>query len=416
MLEKINAVVWAIAMALILLASLYFTVYLNFPQYKIKSLFSSLKNKSSIKKLSLSLAGRIGVGSISGIALAIHLSGPGTIFWMWVTAFITASLAYAETILSLKFQKKEKEIHGGPFYYISEGLKKTKLAKFYALILLISYIIGFMPIQTNTITKAISSFITVDKVILGVVISTVIFVVIKGGIKKIRKISNIIIPVLTIFYIGVTMFSTVKNFEATKISFINIINSAFQLKPFLTSFIPMVIVGMQRCIFSNEAGIGIGTIAACSSEEKNPKKCANIQILGIYFTTLIICTSTAIIILSSNYETLNLVNPNGIEITLSAFDYHFPNNGKLLLIILITLFSISTILTGHYYCEVCVRFLNKKIPLFIVKFSTVISVFLGIFTSPSIIWKLVDVMVAIIAIINTTTLLKLKHQIKCCPK
>lgn len=416
MLEKINAVMWAIATALILLYGIYFSVKLSFPQYKIKNIKKALNRETKkgitpIKTLFLTLAGRIGVGSIAGVALAIYIGGPGTIFWMWIIAFISAALAYAETLLAIKYQVKDKECYGGPFYYIKNGLKNKKLAKMYAFILLIAYIIGFIPIQTNTITKSLDSIMPIDHLLLGIIISIISFIIIKGGIKKITKFSNIIIPLITIFYVFLALFAILKNLENFHTVFKLIFTEAFNLKPFFSGFIPTVLIGVQRGIFSNEAGLGIGTIAACASVENNPKKSAFIQILGIYLTTIVICTATAIIVLTSNYQDILLTNPNGIEITTSSFAFHFGNLGKIILILLITIFAFSTVLTGHYYCEISLKFLSKKININIIKFSTIISIFIGTLTSPNLIWNFIDILVATLAIINIYTLVKLKGEI-----
>ena len=173
----------------------------------------------------------------------------------------------------------------------------------------------------------------------------------------------------------------------------------------------VMLVGVQRGIFSNESGIGLGAIAACASNSKNGARSGYIQVLGVYITTIIICTATALMILTAGYD-LNLTNPNGIELTSYAFNLHFGSLGNILLIICILLFSFSTILTGYYYCESNLNFLFKKVKLTPLKIFTAASVFLGAILSPTIIWQFIDILVAILAIINIYVLYKLAPEVK----
>lgn len=407
MLEIISACLWAIVTLIILIIGTYFSLTLCFPQFNIKKIKKHLFNKNykeSLKTLNLTLAGRIGVGSISGVALAIYLGGPGTIFWMWIVAFITGSLAYTETFIAIIYKEKT---YGGPSYYIKKGLKNKKLAIMYAFIIIISYLIGFIPIQSNTIAKSLD----VNKIIIGFSLSLISFFIIKGGLKKITKATNILVPIMTLIYILICLIAIINNIDKFITITNKILTSALNVKSFFTSFIPTLLIGIQRCIFSNESGTGIGSIAASSSKNQNPSQNGYIQIIGIYMTTLLICTITAFLILTSPYQTLNLSNLNGIEITSFAFNYHFKSAGKLLLNISIILFSFTTILTGYYYCESSINFISNKINKKVIKIFVPISVFLGTIFSPTTIWKSIDIMVAILVLINIYTLYKLRKEI-----
>lgn len=415
MLETIKSIMWAIVTALILFSGLYFSKKLHFPQLKINKIFKSLKGNNNkgitpIKTLFLTLAGRIGVGSIAGVALAIYLGGPGTIFWMWVVAIISGALAYIETMLAIKYKDKKQNI-GGPSYYIKKGLKNKPLAIIYSLIIIVSYLIGFIPIQSNTVAKSIDMINPTNHLVIGLIIAFISFVIIKGGINKISKVTSKLVPFMTLIYISMALFVIIINIEKFPQVLSQIIKEAFQIKPFLTSFIPVILIGVQRAIFSNESGIGLGAIAASASNSINGSKSGYIQVLGVYITTILICTATAFMILIFDYKSVTLTNPNGIELTSLAFNHHFGSLGTILLVACILMFSFSTVLTGYYYCQSSLKFLSKNINTKCLLTITPLSVVLGAITSPTTIWTLVDILVAILAIINIYSIFKLKEEI-----
>ena len=415
MIETIKAIAWSITTVIILITSIYFTIKLKCPQFRLIKIAKSFKNStnqeiSPIKTLFLTLAGRIGVGSISGVALALYLGGPGTIFWMWIFALLSGVLGYVETMIAIKYKDAKRNI-GGPQHYIKKGIKKRALSISYAILVIIAYLIGFIPIQSNTVAKSIESTINTNNLILGIILSLITYIIIKGGIKQITKTTNKIVPIMTILYIIMTIYVIINHLNQIPQLIRTIIKSALNIKPFITGFIPVILIGIQRAIFSNESGIGLGAIAACASQEKNGCKSGYIQTLGIYITTMIICTSTAIIILLFNYQSVMIAEPNGIEITQSAFKYHFGNIGNNLLTISIILFSFSTILTGHYYIETEIKFITKNNNTQLLTIITSLSVLLGCIISPTTIWQIIDIIVAILTIINIYTLYNLRKEI-----
>ena len=404
MLHIISSLLWSMLIVFIIFYGIKFAIRLRFPHFKFKKIiFSPSENKQI---LFLTLAGRIGVGSIAGVALAIYLGGSGTLLWMWIITIIAAPFSFSETLLAMKY--KENQNFGGPSYYIKKGLKKEKLAKVYSLIVIIAYLIGFIPIQSNTIIRTLNMININLNVVIGIIIALLIYIIIKKGIKLITKVTNTLVPIMTIIYITIAAIVLINNLNKIPTVIQNIITNAFNIKPFLSSFIPLVLIGIQRGIFANESGLGLGAIAASSSKNNNGVKSGYTQILGTYITTLIICTVTALIVLLSNYQMISIENPNGIEIALYAFNYHFKNIGSTILIICIFLFSFSTILTGHYYCQSSLKFLNKNVKIVLL---TTASVFVGTITSPTIIWKSIDALVAILGIINIYTLNKLLEEI-----
>lgn len=417
----LNKILWYIATLLLVSSGVYFTIKLKFIQFRITKIIKSIFKKEketgikSYETLMMVLAGRIGVGSIAGVALAIHLGGIGSIFWMWIIAIISASLSYVETVLGILYKEKDGIFYkGGPSYYIKNGLNKKVLGGLYAILIILSYVGGFLSIQSNTITKSINQITYISPIIVGIIISIVTFIIIFGGIKRIASISSKIVPFMIIGYILIALYCIITNINLIPNIFINIIKSAFNIKSFFTGFIPTLIVGIQRGIFSNEAGLGTGSIASSTVNTNNYEKQGYIQMVGVYITTLLICTSTALIILTSDYTTLNIKDINGIEITQYAFTYHLGNVGNYLVFLSIILFSFTTILTGYYDGESCLKYFFKdikKIYLLILKILTILVLFIGCLIKASSIWLFVDILVACEAIINIYALVKLRKRV-----
>ena len=424
MIVTINKIFWAIATALIIISGLYFSLKLKFIQFNLKKIisytFKSTKKTNGLNTFStlmLTLAGKIGVGSIAGVALALFIGGPGTLFWMWIIALISAANTFVETYVGILYKEKDENNYykGGPSYYIKNGLNKKKLATVCSIIIILCYLVGFVPIQANTITKSLNEIILINPNIVGIILCIISALIIFGGIKKISNISNKIVPIMTLLYLIVAIFIIIKNINLIPSIIITILKDAFNIKPFFTGFMTTLTVGIQRGIFANESGLGTGSITSSATIENNPEKSGYVQMLGIYITTLLICTATTLIIMTSNYIQINFLNINGIEITQYAFAYHLGKIGNILVFIFILLFAFSTILTGYYYIESNLKFLksniNKK-ELAITKIITLLFLFIGCIISSKTLWDIVDALIAILAIINIYTLLKLKDKIK----
>lgn len=423
MLEILNKIVWVIATSLIIVSSFYFSHSLRFVQLNFKEMFKNLfyKNNddrgiSPIQSFLMTLGSRIGVGSIAGVALALHLGGPGSIFWMWISAFLAAANTFSETVLGIVYRKKDgDEYKGGPSYYLKYGLSKPKLGGLYAILILISYVLGFVGIQGNTITKSLLQITNVSPIIVGIFLVVITSFVIFGGLKKIASYSEKFVPFMTVLYIGISIFVAIKNFTLLPGIFLNIIKSAFTLKSAYGGLLGSLIVGVQRGIFSNEAGLGTGSITSSTSSIKSSISQGYIQMLGIYVTTILICTATAIIIMCSNYTNLNINDVNGIEITQFAFHHHLGNIGDILLFLSVLLFSYTTILTGYYDGESSLKYFFKKVKnkyLIILKLVSLFVLFLGCVVSSEKLWAFVDIMMAFLAMINIYALISLRTVVK----
>lgn len=423
MFTIINNIVWAVATTLILISSIYFTYKLDFVQFKFKKMFKSLfQNKhknngiSPIQTLMLSLGGRIGVGSIAGIALAIYLGGPGTIFWMWIMSFLTVSNTFSETVLGNIYKQKEVDgvYKGGPSYYLKYGCHNKLLGSIYAIIILISYVGGFISIQSNTITRSVNEVIIIEPYIIGIIICIITCFIIFGGIKKILMVSGKMIPFMAILYLLSCLIILCMNINYLPGILEKIVVSAFNFKSFFSGFIPTFIIGLQRGIFSNEAGLGTGSIASSATSDNDSVKQGYIQVIGIY-VSMLICTFTAFVVMLIDLNNINYVNVNGIEIVQNIFKDYLGNIGLFIMLISIILFSFSTVITGYYYGETSLKYFFEKphkTLLFMLKILTIIILFLGSIMSSKTLWAIVDFLIAFLAIINIYGLLKLRYDIK----
>ncbi len=419
MLKVISDIIWIATTLFIIYVGLYYTFYFKFPQFKIVSIIKSLKKNvnlktNSFKLLNLTLAGKIGVGSISGIALCLYIGGISSIFWLWVSALITASLSYVETKLGIKYREKiNNEYIGGPAFYINQGLNNKKLAAIYSILIIFAYIFAFISIQSNTIVLSLENILNIKRIVIVLFLLIITYFSISKGIKTISTITSILVPIMGSIYIIVGFIIIFNNFSEVVIIIKDIIVSAFNFKELKSLVLIPVIVGIERGIFSSEAGIGTTAMVTALSDSNDSSRQANIQIIGTFFTSLVVCTITALIILTSNYQELNLSNINGIELVSYAFFEHFGYIGIILLTAIIFLFAFSTIVTSYYYGEINMRYLfNTKKYSTLLKIIVIIVVMYSAFTSPSILWNIVDLVVALIALINIYAMYKLRYKVK----
>ena len=419
-MKLIIDILWLVATILIFISGIYFSLKLKFIHLNFKGMFKAIKEKpnkkldtiSSFKTLMMSLAGRIGTGSLAGIALAVYLGGSGVIFWIWIISLLCSVNTYVESFLAAIYKKKVSSnlYEGGPFYYIKDGLRKPKLAKIYAFLILISFIFGFLTIQVNTVSKAINMLVPINPYIIGIIFAILAGITIFGGVKSIANTTSKIIPFVTIFYLLTCLGIIVFNISYLPNVLKEIIESALNIKTFGIGTLSTLIIGMQKGIFSSEVGLGTGSIAS-SVSDASPNSSGLVQTLGIHIENLLIATATVLVIALSNYKNINIVDPNGVELTIYAFKYFLGNIGPLFITISLILLALSTIITGYYYGEASLNFLKKtnKTDIFILKIITLFLLFLGSVISSNYLWQMVDIMVGFLAIINIYAIFKLKN-------
>ena len=409
-------IIWVIAIIFLIFNAVYFSIRFKFIQFNIYRIFKSFLNSSkntpnSFKNLTVSLAAKIGVGSLAGIAIAIYYGGPGSVFWIWIIGIITSINTYCETYLGLTFQKKiSTNYYGGPSYYIKYGLNNKLLSKIYAFLVIITYIFGFITIQSNTISICFSKYFDINIVLIGILLMIIVFFSISKGLDTISTITNIIVPIMGIIYIFSSIYIIIFNYNEIPSVFKSILFNAFNIKASLGGVFSSLIIGTQRAIFSTESGIGTSSIATSSTFCKNKTEYSLMQIVGIYFTIFIICTPTALLILTSKYTSyFTSTILNGIELTQYALNYHLGYFGNIILLLLVFFLAYSTIIAGYYYGESNLIFLNIKNRF--LKITTCLLVFFGSVIKSSSLWIFVDFFVAILAIINIYSIIKLKKLI-----
>ena len=394
---------------ILLVFGIYFSFKINFvhfnPVKTMKSIFKKEKKEgvSSFKALCLSLANRVGVGSLSGVSLSLYLGGIGSVFWMWISTIICSSTTMIETVVSLKYRKKinNYEYEGGPFYYISLGLKKYKLAILYAIVFLISYAGGFLTIQSNTISRVVTEVVPIKEFLVGIIIVLLTSFVIFKNKKELIDIVSKIIPFITFVYIITCLVIIIPNYcfidDIIKI----IIKEAFNPKCFVTGFT----VGITKSIFSTEAGIGTGTIASSSATNSTPFEQGLVQVFGVFFDTFIISTLTVFVVMLSPS-----LNVNGIEITNYAFIYNLGSIGGLIITISIILFAYSTIIGGYYYGEVAFKYIFKNKYTLYFKVVVLLLLFISTIISSDIIWNIIDKFIIVLGLINVYSVYKLEKD------
>lgn len=404
-------IIWILASSLIIFSSIFLSVRFKFIQLNIKKFIKALFNKESkknINNLFFTLGGKLGVGSIAGTAVAVYYGGIGTIFWMWIICFFLAILTYLETILGFKYKEKHlNSFVGGPEFYIKKGLNKKTLSKIYAILIILGYAFGFTAIQSNAITLTFLEFLNVDKIIVGLFLSLFLSYLIFSNTKKIIKVITVTVPFMLVFYILIIIVILFYQKDTLFVAIKDIYINAFNLKSFFNSFIPMILLTLQRTLFATESGIGTGCITSSKNTTLNPQNQGIIQMMGVYLIVLV-CTLTALVIISSDYNNYSYSNINGIEIILISFKYHAGLIGRVTVFITIFLFSLSTILTSYYYGEVSVMFLSKKrIYIYGLKILIIASIMLGTILKGNFIWFVVDLIIGIMIIINIISLLSL---------
>lgn len=419
-LEIINKYLWGITIILLVFSGCYFSKKLRFIQFDFRNMIKGFKKGkkneiSPFKTLMLTLGARIGVGSLAGVALAIYVGGPGTIFWMWISTIIVAPNAYVESFLAVLFHERIGKINeGGPSYYIDKGMKKRKLARLYSYIVLITYILGFLTIQSNTIAISFSNMLDANPLTIGIILAVITGFVIIKGTQNIIDVSSKIMPFIGIVYVGFSIYVIVSNIDKIPSILYLIVTNALNFKSAGLGILMPLIIGFQRGIFTNEAGIGSGAIAASTVDNDDAKGQGMIQVIGIYFATIILCTLTAFMVLLSDYYHINFGEINGIELTQYAFNYHLGDLGNLLLMLTIFIFAFSTIISGYYYGESSLKYLKKNISKFQIitlKLITVILLIIGSITNSMFLWNLVDIFVAIMGIINIYAIFKLRKKV-----
>lgn len=317
--------------------------------------------------LSAALSATIGTGNIAGVGTAIALGGPGAVFWMWVTAVFGMGLKYAECLLALKFRTIHDDgtVGAGPMYYLEKGLGQKWLGILFAVFAAIaSFGIGNM-VQANSVAEPVLQTFGVPKLVTGLIIGGLVFTVIVGGIKRIGQVASRLVPFMAVFYVGGALWVIVVNFEMIPSAFAMIFSDAFTGSAATGGFAGAALAqairfGVARGVFSNEAGLGSAPIAHGAAQTKEPVREGLVAMLGPFIDTIVICTMTAMVILTTNAFTLIGTDGNaltGAVLTAKAFNMGLPGPGDYIVSIGIIFFAFSTAISWSYYGDRCVDYL-----------------------------------------------------------
>lgn len=414
LLKTISDIIWVITTFLILYVGVFYTIKLKLPQFKLTNVFKKNEGNeksNTLKLLSLTLAGKIGVGSIAGIALCIFQGGKATIFWLWISSIILASLTYVETKLSIKYRSKENNQYvGGPSFYIEKGLNNKRLAKIYAFLIILAYVLAFISVQTNTIVKQMEMTFNFSKLSIAIFLVVITYFSLKKGVDSIPNLTAFLVPVMGGLYICIGIYVITNNFDQTLVVLKEIVTEAFDIEGLKGAILIPIIIGIERGVFSSESGIGTTAMITALSNNNDVEKEAKLQVLATFFTSLVICTITALIILTTSYQNINFTDINGIEVVTYAFYKHLGPIGIIILTIVIFLFAFSTIVTCFYYGEASLKYLTSKNTNYL-KWIIIAIMIYSSFSSPVVIWNTTDIIIAMIAIINVYAMYKLKDKL-----
>ncbi|WP_420068139.1 alanine/glycine:cation symporter family protein [Actinobacillus pleuropneumoniae] len=418
--NTIDGPLWDITILILLGTGLFFTITTGFVQLRLlpRSLREMWGGRSAEGKsltpfqaFTTGLASRVGVGNIGGVATAIALGGPGAVFWMWITALMGMSSAFAESSLAQLYKTRDPNgmFRGGPAYYITRGLKFKPMAITFAIALIFTFGFAFNAVQSNSIVAATSKAWEWDGQYIGLILVIVTGIIISGGVKLIGQVSAKIVPMMALFYLIIAVIILGMNIERVPAVFGLIIDSAFDFSAaaggmFGALVSKTMLMGIKRGLFSNEAGMGSAPNSAATSDAKHPASQGLIQMLGVFVDTMVVCTCTAVIILmSDNYGGDSL---KGVELTQTALQYHLGEFGVHFLAFILLLFCYTSIIGNYAYAETNIRYIKNK-PWFVWAFRAVVLffVYFGAVRDGGIVWAFADTVMASMAVINLIAIL-----------
>lgn len=429
--NAVSSPLWDWLIWILIGVGVFFTISTGLVQLRlfgrsIKEIKGSRQNPSdphgitAFQAFVIGLASRVGTGNIAGVAIAITAGGAGAVFWMWVTALIGMASAFAESTLAQLFKVRDKQtglFRGGPAYYIAHGLGQRWLSVLFSLSLILCFGFVYNAIQANTITQAVQSAAgmtaahgvseeTWDNYKHGVAAVLVILTapIIFGGVKRVARVAEAIVPIMALLYLGVALFVVITNLSGIPKMFTLIFEDAFTVKAagggLLGGLISQaMMMGIKRGLYSNEAGQGSAPNAAAAADVKHPASQGLIQMLGVFVDTIIVCSATAFIILLSDFQ----ANPelSGIQLTQAALSTHIGAWAQQFLAIILFIFAFSTIIGNYAYAETNVQYLHgNAVVLTVFRMLMLAFVYFGAVAKVSIVWDMGDLSMGIMALIN----------------
>jgi len=430
-LDQLRVWIWSTPLLLFLVGSgIYMTFLLRGVQfrycgYALKQVVAKKSEDakgdiSHFEALMTSLAGAIGTGNIVGVTTAITIGGFGSLFWMWVTAFFGMAVKYAESLLAVKYREVDQrgEMIGGPMEYIEKGVGWKWMAILFAILGFLSTIGTGNMIQVNSIADAVESIWQVDPWITGVVLAILTGMVVLGGVKSIGHVAGVLVPIMALFYLIGGVSILLLNFDRIPEAFGMIITSAFSGQAAVGGFTGATVMmaiqmGVSRGILTNEAGLGISSIAAAAAQTDQPGRQAMITMTGALFSTLIVCTITGLVLaVTGVVGTVDSSGRllNGASLAIHAFNSSFEGGGYIVTIGLI-LFAFSTVIAWAYYGEKCVEYIFGERSIFLYRIFFCLIVIPGAALEIETAWYIADISNGLMVIPNLIALILLSKVI-----
>lgn len=367
-----NVMYFPILIIVMAVAGLYFTIRTRGVQ--IRLFFESLKlilepsgdknSVSSLQAMLVSTASRVGTGNIIGVSTAICLGGPGACFWMWIMCIIGASSAFIESTLAQLFKRKDEDgnFYGGPAYYIEKGLKKPKIAALFCIFLIATYAVGFNLLCSYNLQSTFMDYYfynSTTPVIIGTILAAITGYCLLGGGKRIVKVTGTVVPLMGVSYVIVALIVILFNYQNIPSMFVLIFQDAFDFQSIAGGFVGSCLVyGIKRGLFSNEAGVGSAPNASASAHVSHPAKQGLVQTLSVYIDTLLLCTATALMCLSTGVARNAAVS--GAPYVQSAIGTVFGTAGPIFITVAMVLFAFTTLIGNLYYVDNALIYLNRK--------------------------------------------------------
>ncbi len=409
---------WSLIPFLVVLGC-FFTLASGFVQFRFfKRMFQILfpgsgaqpepgRHVSSREALFVSVGGRVGGGNIAGVAVAITLGGPGAVFWMWAIALIGMCTSLVECTLAQVFKRSEPDgsFRGGPAQYILHGLgpQFRWLAILYAICLIAAFALGFNAFQGNTVAGAVEDSLGVDRLWTGTVLAFVTIIIIYGGIKRIAKVADIIVPIMALGYIAMALLVMLLNIAELPGIIAWIVKSAFGFEEAVAGGMGAAVAqGLRRGLFSNEAGLGSAPNVAAVAYVRHPISQGIVQSLSVFIDTIIICTCTAMVILLADVYVPGAADINGVALTQQSLVSHVGAWSQYFLSLAILLFAFSSVIYNYYLGETALTvFTESQVSRHILRWAIVGVIFLGA-SAPAAtsVFFFSDPMMGVLALVN----------------
>ena len=366
---------------------------------------------TSFQAFAVSIASRVGTGNLAGVATAIAVGGPGAVFWMWVIALLGAASAFVESTLAQLFKVKGDDgaFRGGPAYYIMKGTGRRWWAVLFAVLITLTFGFAFNTVQSNTIATAFEAGFGFPREWMALILTAATLVIIFGGIQRVSRFSEIVVPVMAVAYVLLAVVIIAVNFGSIPHVFRMIVDSAFGVGPAAGGAVGSALsMGIKRGLFSNEAGEGSTPNAAATAAVSHPVKQGLIQALGVYTDTILICSATAFIILCSG---MHLEGHDGIVLTQKAIDASLGTGhafGSIFVAVAIMFFAFTSIVANYYYGETNIRFIRDSDALIrLYRVAVGAMVYFGAIWSLDLVWGFADITMALMTLCNLAAILTL---------